>query len=137
MSSMNKQPTLGQLIADAIFDAKKAGVMFSRDSLATEADRVHADWLKLPKFELEPECPKSQIPPTPNAVTYYSQSIGYPLNGDEFCDFYAQKGWVVGKAKMRDWQATVRNWKRENWGRKITATSSSALREKSRDYQSI
>jgi hypothetical protein len=135
---MNTKPTIGQLAARAIFVAKASGVKFSEQALATQIDLSHAEWLKLPKFELEPECPKSQIPPTPNAVTYYSQSIGYPLNGDEFCDFYAQKGWVVGKAKMRDWQATVRNWKRENWGRKITATFRATVTPKaSRSYQSI
>jgi hypothetical protein len=135
---MKIPPTLGQLIADAIFDAKKAGTMFTRQSLATVADKVHTEWLKRPKFELEPECPKSQIPPTSNAVTYYSQSIGYPIDGYQFCDFYGQKGWLVGKAKMKDWQATVRNWKREGWGGKITTSFRATVTpEASRSYQSI
>ena len=51
------------------------------------------------------------IPPLPEWVTNYAQDIGYTLQGDKFCDFYAQKGWLVGKNKMKDWQAAVRTWK--------------------------
>jgi len=29
---------------------------------------------------------------------------------ESFCDFYASKGWMVGKNKMKDWKAAVRNW---------------------------
>ncbi|WP_373097022.1 hypothetical protein [Collinsella bouchesdurhonensis] len=33
---------------------------------------------------------------------------------ERFVDFYAQKGWMVGKAHMKDWRATVRNWVRSS-----------------------
>lgn len=56
-------------------------------------------------------------PPSADEVAQYSQEIGYPLDGQAWCDHYASKGWVVGKhARMRDWRATVRNWKRNSWG---------------------
>lgn len=50
-------------------------------------------------------------PPTPEQVETYSREISYPLNGQGWCDTYAQKGWMVGKNKMKDWKAAVRNWK--------------------------
>ncbi len=53
--------------------------------------------------------------PTAEQVTEYSASIGYPMNGQAWCDIYAQKGWMVGKNKMKDWQAAVRNWKTHQW----------------------
>ena len=31
---------------------------------------------------------------------------------ERFVDFYAQKGWMVGRSHMKDWKATVRNWLR-------------------------
>lgn len=31
---------------------------------------------------------------------------------ERFVDFYAQKGWKVGTAPMKDWTAAVRNWVR-------------------------
>lgn len=55
------------------------------------------------------------VPPTPAEVDVYSAEIGYPMNGQAWCDSYAQKGWVVGKAKMKDWKAAVRNWKSQKW----------------------
>ena len=55
------------------------------------------------------------IPPTPEQVTAYSLSIGYPLDGQQWCDAYAQKGWMVGKTRMKDWQAAIRNWKTNGW----------------------
>ena len=55
------------------------------------------------------------IPPKPEEVEAYSASIGYPLNGAAWCDSYAQKGWMVGKSKMKDWKAAVRNWKTNGW----------------------
>lgn len=34
--------------------------------------------------------------------------------GEQFFDFYQSKGWLVGKAPMKDWQAAGRRWIREN-----------------------
>jgi len=31
---------------------------------------------------------------------------------ESFYDFYESKGWMVGKSKMKDWKAAVRNWER-------------------------
>lgn len=50
-------------------------------------------------------------PPTPSEVETYSKEIGYPLPGEAWCDSYAQKGWMVGKNKMKDWRCAVRTWK--------------------------
>ena len=52
-------------------------------------------------------------PPTADEVTQYCQENGYwNVNADQFVDFYACKGWMVGKSKMKDWKAAVRNWNR-------------------------
>jgi hypothetical protein len=29
----------------------------------------------------------------------------------EFIDYYQSVGWMIGKHKMKDWQAAVRTWK--------------------------
>jgi hypothetical protein len=55
------------------------------------------------------------VPPTPQEVEDYAQSIGYPMNGEAWCDSYAVKGWKVGKNVMKDWKAAVRNWKNQGW----------------------
>ena len=56
---------------------------------------------------------KTFSPPTADEVTQYCQENGYwNVNADQFVDFYACKGWMVGKSKMKDWRAAVRNWNR-------------------------
>lgn len=32
------------------------------------------------------------------------------FEAEKFFDFYESKGWMVGKSKMKDWKAAVRNW---------------------------
>lgn len=51
-------------------------------------------------------------PPTPQEVAAYGKEIGFAVDGDQFCDFYASKGWLIGKNPMKDWKAAVRTWKR-------------------------
>ncbi len=60
-----------------------------------------------------------KIPPTPEQVAAYGAAIGYPLDGQDFCDSYESKGWKVGKVRMKNWQAAVRNWKSSGWGKLI------------------
>jgi hypothetical protein len=55
-------------------------------------------------------------PPTPTQVEQYAATIGYKINGEAFVASYEQKGWLVGKARMKSWEAAVRNWKANGWG---------------------
>lgn len=59
--------------------------------------------------------------PSPAEVSEYAHQFaadkGLDLTAldfdpERFVDFYAQKGWMVGRSRMRDWRATVRNWLR-------------------------
>lgn len=59
--------------------------------------------------------------PSPEEVAEYAAayaaSKGIDLastdfDPERFVDFYAQKGWMVGKSRMKDWKASVRNWVR-------------------------
>ncbi len=52
-------------------------------------------------------------PPTPLEVSEYAKAQGIPVDGDSFCDFYASKGWRIGKEPMKDWKAAARNWGRK------------------------
>lgn len=54
-------------------------------------------------------------PPTLDDVKAYCQEKGYGIDKvdpEKFIDFYTSKGWMVGKNKMKDWKAAVRNWSR-------------------------
>ena len=54
-------------------------------------------------------------PPCLADVSEYVKEKGYTgFDCERFIDFYGSKGWMVGKNKMRDWKAAVRNWARSN-----------------------
>lgn len=55
---------------------------------------------------------KRFAPPTKAEVEEYCQEKGYGVDAERFIDFYESKGWYVGKNKMKDWKAAVRNWNR-------------------------
>lgn len=64
----------------------------------------------------QPKRAPSFIPPTAAEVTAYSLEIGYPMNGEAWCDQYSLKGWCTsGSTKMKDWRAAVRRWKAMGW----------------------
>ena len=59
--------------------------------------------------------------PSPAEVDEYARSYAatreldlpaLDFDPERFVDFYAQKGWMVGRSRMKDWKATVRNWLR-------------------------
>ena len=54
-------------------------------------------------------------PPTVEEVAAYCKERNNSVNAESFIDFYESKGWMIGKNKMKDWKAAVRNWeKKEN-----------------------
>jgi len=64
--------------------------------------------------ETEAETEKRQkgrfAPPSVNEVAEYAKQQGYPVNATNFVNYYESNGWMVGKNKMKDWKAAVRNW---------------------------
>ena len=59
------------------------------------------------------------VPPTPSEVRQYCDESGHRIDADAFVDFYASKNWMVGKNKMKDWKAAVRNWERKDRERPV------------------
>lgn len=56
---------------------------------------------------------KRFAPPTPENVSEYCREKGIVnVDAERFVDFYSAKGWMVGKNRMKDWKAAVRNWAR-------------------------
>lgn len=52
-------------------------------------------------------------PPTRQDVAEYCAEKGFSdLDIERFIDYYTSNGWMVGKSKMKDWKAAVRNWAR-------------------------
>jgi hypothetical protein len=49
--------------------------------------------------------------PTIQEVIEYIREIQAPIDAKEFIDYYTSNGWKIGgRAAMKDWKATVRQW---------------------------
>jgi predicted phage replisome organizer len=57
---------------------------------------------------------KRFVPPSLEEVQAYCSERGNGIDAHAFIDFYASKGWLVGKTKMSDWKAAVRTWESRN-----------------------
>lgn len=56
--------------------------------------------------------PKNFTKPTQEQIEDYCFEKGISIDAAHFIDYYESNGWRVGKNKMKDWKATVRNWAR-------------------------
>ena len=80
-------------------------------------DRVDKNRLEENRLE-ECEADKPQrtrfVPPTVEDVREYCLKNNYRVDAQRFIDYYESNGWMVGRTKMKNWQAAVRNWARKD-----------------------
>jgi hypothetical protein len=55
-------------------------------------------------------------PPTPEQVKEYCLKRKNNVNHQRWYDHYTSNGWMIGKNKMKDWQAAVRTWEQNTAG---------------------
>lgn len=70
-------------------------------------------------------------PPSLDQVREYCLERNNSVDAEQFIDFYSSKGWMVGKNKMKDWQAAVRNWERRQGTADNSNVSSDSKKQKS------
>ena len=78
------------------------------------------------EIEIENECYKARsrsrfVPPTLDEVAQYCAERHNNVDPQRFLDFYASKGWMIGKNRMRDWKAAVRTWEKRDDGKAQTS----------------
>ena len=73
-----------------------------------------------------PPTRKRFTPPTVDEVREYCFERGNSVDPQRFVDYYTSNGWMVGKNKMKDWKAAVRNWEQKDktQGRPVSQKSS-------------
>jgi Domain of unknown function (DUF4373) len=110
--SMTSNPGMRKLISGIKnHDPVMTPSRVNHDPVMTESCKIRLD-----KNRKEKNIKESRgfRPPTPAEVTEYMDTLPANFDVDRFVDFYASKGWMVGKNKMKDWRAAVRTWaKRE------------------------
>lgn len=78
---------------------------------AQEEKRSRRDVEEKRTEDTTPKPPSKFSRPTAPEVTAYAKTIGFDLDGSRFCDYYDSKGWKIGSAPMKSWEAAVRTWK--------------------------
>jgi len=119
-----RNPELINLIkSDKITSIK---TRLSEDKVKTIGDiphQIRLDKIRIDKNKEEkeehPKQLKNIIPPTLDMVVDYCKERGNKVNAQKFIDHYTANGWKVGKNKMIDWQASIRNnWEKDNYNNK-------------------
>ena len=79
-----------------------------------EEREVDIDIDKESKADKPPRAPRF-TPPSIDEVRAYCEERGNNVDPQRFIDFYAAKGWMVGRNKMKDWKAAVRTWEQRGY----------------------
>lgn len=117
---------------------------YMRDRSQKARDSANKRWFKAPNGKdndanaLQPDCdsnakenkreknrikknrkenhnPKFQIP-TFDQIKEYCFERKNNINPDSFINFYESKGWLIGKTPMKNWQAAIRTWEKNQNG---------------------
>lgn len=85
-----------------------------KQTVANLPDNVNDNDNDIKKKDTKVSKEKSFVPPSVENVREYCQEGGYKVDAECFVNFYESKGWMVGKNRMKDWKAAVRNWSRND-----------------------
>ena len=137
----------GRPKANASAEKQKKQMLFeesnTKQTEAKKADNVNDNDNVLKENTLKGVKEKRFAPPTPENVMGYCREMGYTnVDAERFVDFYASKDWMVGKNRMKDWKAAVRNWARQDQSPvvKKTAAKKNAFQnfeDRGTDYDTI
>lgn len=103
--SMTSNPNMRQIIE----------LSRGHDGVMTQSCKNRLDKTRLDKNKDTGKA-KRFSPPSLTEVSSYCVENNHNIQPEAFIDFYESKNWYVGKNKMKDWQAAVRNWSRRNEG---------------------
>lgn len=111
----------GEMVGSETSSAKRVREHRARKALQSNGEVTQEIELRDKSIEIEKDKDKEKeekrkrfIPPTVEEVEAYCRERQNGINAQQFCDFYASKGWRVGNQPMRDWKAAVRTWEQRN-----------------------
>lgn len=81
---------------------------------ANEANEAKESKVKESSKETPPKHRASFVKPSVQEIEAYCKERGNSINPEKFFNHYEAKGWVVGRAPMKDWRAAVRTWEGDN-----------------------
>ena len=106
----------------AIRDLVIAGFLGEIDEDGKQAPRT--DEIRVEEIRVEESKKRARPrfkPPTVDDVRAYCTERGNTIDPQRFVDHYTANGWVRGKTPIKDWQAAVRTWERNEIGKPAKA----------------
>lgn len=73
--------------------------------------------------------------PTVEEIAEYCREIEAKIDPQYFFDRYEGNGWKIGNSPMKDWKATVRNWKRRDEEKKPAQPKPRVFKIGTADYE--
>ena len=86
---------------------------------------------------LTPRKRETNIPPTLEEVSAYCRERGNNVDPEQFYDHYEAKGWMIGRTKMKDFKAAIRNWERDDRRKVSNNGQSDGVVEHSKEWWGI
>lgn len=83
------------------------------DESAESAGQTHED-ININLKKEKKVTAKRFITPSVDEVNAYCIARQNEVEAQRFVDFYASKGWFVGRTPMKDWKAAVRTWEKSS-----------------------
>lgn len=118
-------------------EAKKADNVNENDNVDVNVnvnENVDEDEKEKKKGTNVPKEKSRFVPPSVENVTEYCRENDYRyVDANHFVDFYISKNWYVGKNKMKDWKAAVRNWQRQESAKHKPYSQKEEKQEESRE----
>lgn len=107
------------------------GAYTEKDKVYTECIQdVNVDKNSIDKISIDKNSTvKKFAPPTLEEVTAYCKERNNNVDPQRFIDYYESNGWLVGKNKMKNWQAAVRTWERNNTNESRQSVSCNASKD--------
>jgi len=105
--SMTNSPALRKMISEGKISDKSGDVMTCHERLdKTRLDKTRQDKTKTPTRKQSRFTPPSRD----ECASYVEEKNLYYVDLNEFFNHYESNGWIVGRNKMKSWQATLRQW---------------------------
>jgi hypothetical protein len=110
-----KNPSFRKIVCEILSGAEPVSVPVSVTVSDTESVTDVSIGYEYP-IDTIPQKHKSSrfIPPTVDEVRAYCKERNNGIDPQAFYDFYEAKGWMVGKTKMKNWEAAVRTWEQRD-----------------------
>lgn len=108
----------------SVFTGKEPEEPVARIVYAMMKGRIEKD-----RAEKTPTAKPPFHAPSVDDVRAYCIERGNNVDAESFVDFYASKGWKVGRTPMKDWKAAVRTWKKRDGKRSKADEGTDYLRQ--------